>query len=262
VWQTERTPGFAAANYRQSTETTCGLGSAREIVSSLSLAQAMVGGGLFNMNGELLAVILPCDDHIAAIDAASIDDILARAGALEQRLLARYGVLFAPLSEHELRHFKDSRGLFVREVWIDSPAGIGGLWPGDLVTALNRQPAVTLEDLRALTEASVDSFELSVQRGASTLTLRVPRSVDGVGSAEAEDAGLSFASAARTLRVDSVLPGSPAAQAGIRPGDRLVRINRNESRNPEQVARALADRRTPVLLEIERDERRIAIVIP
>jgi C-terminal processing protease CtpA/Prc len=70
-------------------------------------------------------------------------------------------------------------------------------------------------------------------------------------------------SAPKTYRIESVLPDGPAARAGIQPGDRLVRINRAEPRNAEQVMRAMtAAGRGPLLLEIERDQRRIAVVIP
>jgi C-terminal processing protease CtpA/Prc len=70
-------------------------------------------------------------------------------------------------------------------------------------------------------------------------------------------------SAPKTYRIESVLPDGPAARAGIQPGDRLVRINRAEPRNAEQVMRAMtAATRGPLLLEIERDQRRIAVVIP
>jgi S1-C subfamily serine protease len=265
VWQTREEPGFAAANYRHVTETACGLGSARELVSSLSLTRAMIGGGIFNMDGELLAMILPCDDHIAAIDPASVDEILKRGNTLEQRLLATYGVLFAPLSEDEARYFKDINGLFVREVWSDTPAESAGLWPGDVLMGLNERSAVTTEDLGALASASGVPFELRVRRAAKTLTLTLPpRSLPAVASAEAvEDVGLMLESAPKAYRIESVLPGSPAARAGIRPGDRVVRINRTEPRSAEQVMRAITTpRRRPLLLEIERDERRIAVVIP
>jgi serine protease Do len=264
VWQTAGEPSFAAANYRQETEAACGLRTVRELVSSLSLTRAMIGGGIFNVDGEVLAVILPCNDHIAAIDPTSIDELVTRGDTLEQRLLGKYGVLFAPLSESEARYFKDIKGLFVREVWKDAPAESAGLWPGDLVTALNDQPAHTTEDLRALTSASDVAFDLRVQRAANTVTVVLqPGPTAVVRSDAVAAAGLMLESAPKTYRIESVLPDGPAARAGIQPGDRLVRINRAEPRNAEQVMRAMtAAGRGPLLLEIERDQRRIAVVIP
>jgi S1-C subfamily serine protease len=265
VWQMGGEPGFAAANFRQLTETACGPGTAREIVSSLPLRRAMIGGGIFNMDGELLAVILPCNDHIAAIDPASVDALLEQGATLEQRLLGMYGVLFAPLSEGEARYFKDVNGLFVREVWNDTPAESAGLWPGDVLTGVSGQPVVTIEDLRALASGSEMPFDVRVQRAAKTLSLAlrpVPTAAVGHGGA-VTDAGLVLESAPKSYRIESILRDGPAARAGIQPGDRLVRINRAEPRSAEQVMRAMtAEDRGPLLLEIERAQRRIAVVIP
>jgi S1-C subfamily serine protease len=265
VWQTGGEPSFAVANYRQLTETACGLGTVRELVSSLSLTHGMIGGGIFNMDGELLGMILPCNDHIGAIDPTSVDELLKRWDTLEQRLLGKYGVLFAPVSEGEAPYFKGINGLFVREVWNDAPAESAGLWPGDLLSTLNEHPAITTEDLRALASASDVAFDLKVQRGAKTLTVVLqPRPTAAVASSgTVPAAGLMLESAPKTYRIESVLPDGPAARAGIQPGDRLVRINRAEPRTAEQVMRAMtAAGRGPLLLEIERDQRRIAVVIP
>jgi serine protease Do len=265
VWQAGGKPSFAAANYRQLTETACGPGTARELVSSLSFTRAMIGGGIFNMDGELLGMILPCHDHIAAIDPTSVDELLKHGDTLEQRLLAKYGVLFAPLSEREAPYFKDINGLLVREVWNDAPAERAGLLPGDLLTALNEQPTITTEDLRALASAFDVAFELRVQRAAKTLTLALQSRPTAavVSSGAVSSAGLMLESAPKTYRIESVLPEGPAARAGIQPGDRLVRINQTEPHNAAQVIRAMtAARRGPLLLEIERDQRRIAVVIP
>ena len=75
--------------------------------------------------------------------------------------------------------------------------------------------------------------------------------------------GLVIEPTAQRYRIDTVLLESPAARAGIRSGDVLVRINHVEPRTRAQVEQALKGApATPLLLEIERDVRRIAFVIP
>jgi S1-C subfamily serine protease len=255
---------FAAANFRQSAPATCGFAPVREVVSSLSFTRAMVGGGLFNIDGELLGVILPCRDHIVAIDTTSVDNILRRADTVEERLLARYGIAFSRLSEEEQRYFKGIDGLLVREVWIGALGDGTGLWPGDIITALNRKAVATIDDLRALMAPPETPFELRVRRGARNLTFALVSSSIRPGlTVPAPDAGLVLDSSLKTYRIESVVPGSRAAAAGIEPGDRLVRINRAELRNLEQVQRTMTARKAaPMLLEIQRDARRIAIVMP
>jgi S1-C subfamily serine protease len=264
VWQTDQAPAFAAANFRESIATTCGVAAVHEVVPSVSLSRAMVGGGFFNMNGELLGVILPCGERIAAIEPSTVDDMLGRAGTVQERIVSRHGVLFSPLSDEERRYFKDVEGLLVRSVWRDMSATAAGLWPGDIAVALNGQPVAAIEDLQPLTVQSNLPLELRVKRGTRTVTLTLgSSSTPSVSSADTANVGLIFQSAAPTYRIDSVAPGSRAARAGVQSGDRLLRINRVVPQSAGQVERAMATATAvPMLLEIGRDSRRIAIVLP
>jgi membrane-associated protease RseP (regulator of RpoE activity) len=75
-------------------------------------------------------------------------------------------------------------------------------------------------------------------------------------------AGLVLESPPQFYRIESVVPGSRAAAAGIEPGDRVVRIDHAEPRSLAQVQRALAtDGALPMLLEVARADRRIAILV-
>jgi membrane-associated protease RseP (regulator of RpoE activity) len=104
-----------------------------------------------------------------------------------------------------------------------------------------------------------------VQRGPKKLKIAFPKaggeiSADATG---APGAGLVWESPPRSFRIDSVLPGSRAANAGIEPGDRLVRINQTEPRNLAQVQQIFAgDNASPVFLEIDRGSRRVGILVP
>jgi S1-C subfamily serine protease len=264
LWRSDDAPAFAATNVRQSAPTTCGLAPAREVVSNLSLTRVMLGGGLFNIDGELLAVILPCDDHIAAIHTSSVAELLTRADTLEQRLLARYGVVFGRLSEDERRYFQDGDGLLVREVWNGSVGDAAGLWPGDLVTSVNGQRLARIEDLQAAAVSPATPIQLGAARGTRTVTLTLGADATPAAVvAEQRDVGLIMAPSSATYRIDAVVPDSRAARAGLRPGDRLVRIDRMAPRSAEQVRRILRARAAaPMLLEVARDARRIAIVLP
>ena len=143
VWRTDTAPAFAAGNFRQPTSLRCYDTPVQEMVSSLSFTRMMVGGGLFDLDGDLLAVILPCREHIAAIAVASIQSMLERADTIEQRLLGRYGLELGPLSEEERRYFKTTNGLLVREVWTGYIGDAAGFRPGDIVTGLSGQAVIT-----------------------------------------------------------------------------------------------------------------------
>jgi len=265
VWQTDDAPAFAAANFRQVVSASCGIAPANELTAGIQLNRAMTGGGVFNMDGELLAVILPCGDRIAAIEPSSVDEMLRRITTIEERLLARYGLLFSSFSEDERRYFSDTDGLLLREVWMGTRGDAAGFRAGDVVVALNAHAVAGIDDLRPLTTPSGAAFELTVRRGSKTQTVMLEpgAATPGAPSENVARVGVVIDPATPTFRIDSVLPDSRAARAGVKAGDVLRRINHVEPRTRAQADRAVRSATsTPILLEVERDQRRLAIVIP
>jgi hypothetical protein len=262
VWRTDLERAFAPGHFLQLAPVTCGLSAALEVVSSLSLTGAMAGGGLFDIDGNLLAVILPCEGRFVAIAAPSVESILERADTLEQLLLRRYGLVVGALTEDEKTYFKTDHGVIVREVWTGYRGDEVGLVPGDIITALGEMAVADPEDLRVLTIPSDEQpDELALQRGAQELKIALSGPVVAVPQA-APGAGLVWNSPQERYTVDAVIPGSRAAAAGVEPGDRLVRIDHAEPRDLTQVRRILADdKASPVLLEIDRGDHRVGILV-
>ncbi|MEO8522347.1 MAG: PDZ domain-containing protein [Acidobacteriota bacterium] len=262
VWRTDTEPAFAAGNFRQLEAVACGVMTAQELGSSLSFTGAMVGGGVFNIDGELLGMVLPCGERVTAIAAASIESMLARENTVDERIRGRYGVVVAPLSVDEAAYFKRPGGLLVREIWTGSAAEAAGLRPGDIVIALGARAVGKIEDLQPLTDGTEPSPELKVQRGAKSLSVNLASAAAAPGGASGSGAGLTLASGSDPYRIVSVQPGSPAAQAGLQPGDRLVRIDFAAPRSPDQVRKLFAAARpSPLWLEVDRDAHRIGILL-
>jgi hypothetical protein len=264
VWQTDHAPAYAAANVREVMITSCGIAATREVVVSIPLTAAMSGGGIFNMDRELLGVILPCGDRIAAIEPASVDEMIARIGSVEERVLARSGVLFGRVSPDEQRYFSGTEGLLVREVWMGSRGEAAGLQPGDVAEALNDRPVTSVDHLAALATASATAIELTIRRGSKAQSVTLPPSAAAEAStASNAGVGVMLEPPTPAYRIDTVLPGSRAARAGVKAGDVVRRINHVEPRTRAQVGRAMENAKsTPILLEVERDQRRIALLIP
>jgi hypothetical protein len=260
VWLAQQTPAFVPAHFLQTTQTNCGVAAATEIVSTVSLVPAMIGGGLFDLDVNLLAVILPCGGRVTAVATASVEEMIATAGTVQERILARHGLLIGPLSQDERRYFDEAHGLLVREVW--TPVGGDGILPGDTVTSLNGDPVTTLDDLQPLTVAD-GAFQLGVRRADRKRTVTVGAgSAPGGGVPRRAEAGIALEAPARGFRIDSVPPAGRMARAGLRPGDRLVRINGTEPASLRQAERAIAGDRGPMLIDVEREGRRLAIVVP
>jgi M6 family metalloprotease-like protein len=120
----------------------------------------------------------------------------------------------------------------VTEIEPDSPAARAGLLADDLLLRLDRQTVRSADELRDLLQARApgDAVSLQVTRKKKTLTLPATlgatsrpmrlgerRAVLGVQLGEDAEAG------GAPVRV--VTSGSPAARAGLRAGDVLVRID-------------------------------------
>lgn len=265
VWQTAAEPAFAPLRFRQTADIGCGIAQARELVLSASITPEMVGGGVFTMDHELLALILPCGDRAAAVAFSSVDQMLSRLTALDERLLASRGILISTVSAEEREYFHDSEGLLIREVWMDAPGEAAGFRPGDLVLSLDGRPVATVEDLRPLVSRTGTAFEVGVRRGADTHTVVVDPNAtrpEGAGGTGAQ-LGLVAGTQPPAFRVEAVAADSRAARAGVRPGDIVLRVNHVDVRTRAQAERAIqAAGASPLLLEVGRDQRRLAIVIP
>jgi regulator of sigma E protease len=138
----------------------------------------------------------------------------------------------------------------------ESPAYLEGLRTGDVITSINGEPVTTAEELGRMLKL----------RGESLLRLTYlrPDAVQGpLGTYlfyESHHAQMLLRKAtdfatgllpANTF-VRSVASGSPAAAAGIRPGDRIVSVDGTEFTTWEFFAEVLAQRREqPVELEVQ-----------
>ncbi len=158
----------------------------------------------------------------------------------------------------------EARGALVAEVFADSPAAKAGVHVGDVIVAFDGNDVVKSADLPALVASTAvgKSAKLSVMRGGDRLTLdvEVAKLVDDAESARpirAAALGLSvqdltpemaqelgMEKGASGVVVTSVTKGSPAATAGLEPGDMVVSVGNEPVGNAENFRRIL-DKATP-----------------
>jgi hypothetical protein len=72
VWHREGDLAFSPGHYLETQHATCGEHAVEKVLTSLALSSEMAGGGLFDLDGALVAVVLPCDEGHAALNPASI----------------------------------------------------------------------------------------------------------------------------------------------------------------------------------------------
>lgn len=256
VWQSTGGRVFAPATFLAESGLSCNGLPAREIGVTVPLTRAMSGGGVFDLDGGLLGVILPCDGRFAAVVPAVVDEWLRTNATAGSRLLARFGVVFEPLTEAEAEFFKAASGVVVRELR-GGGAAAAGLRPGDIVVAVEGEPIVGPDDLRLLVGADPGAtLRLSVRRGASSLDIEMAGRGRSVPEPGVEDV-ITHEPPPSAVRIEALSPDGPLAAAGLRVGDRVVRVGDRERQSPAQLRAALqATGGPPVFVEYERDGRR------
>ena len=115
-------------------------------------------------------------------------------------------------------------------------------------------------------DAVPPAYDVAVVRAGEVVVVSLPvvdpLTLAAAGEAAAAEA-LVWDDPARGYRLDAVRPDTPAARAGLQAGDRLLRIDGDAPATLDDVRAALApDRAAPVLLELERESRRTAVLLP
>jgi regulator of sigma E protease len=158
---------------------------------------------------------------------------------------------------HEVPAYLDKPAL-VRRVEPDSPAEKAGVQPGDLIVKADGRTDPKWRDLEDTIAVNPDQdLSITVKRDgeAKQITLHVgSRAID---QEKIGDAGLR----AEDLRltVDKVKPGEPAAEAGLKPGDNIIKVNgarveqnRYGAEEIIKVIRSSSDK--PLTLTVKRDD--------
>src|SRR5688572_13527421 len=217
------------------------------------------GGPVFNTAGEVVgvntAIFSPNGGNIGigfAIPANQAKDIVAdlrENGSVERGWL---GVQIQDLDEELAKSLRMSgtEGALVTEVVGDGPAARGGVQAGDVITRFNdreidspRTLSRTVASAAPNTGAKVTvwrdgrSRELTVELGEAANEAVAASSSGGAAQSSAslgltlrplgdnERASLGLPSDVNGAVVANVMPGSAAAEKGIRPGDVITRVN-------------------------------------
>jgi len=181
-------------------------------------------------------------------------------------------------------HLPAPRGALVSAVVEGSPAQKAGLTPGDVILDYNGREVARSDELpRVVAETPVGSeVPLTVMREGNRITLRVKiarlaEAEEGVTPAEAGTPALGLRLRTLTPRlaqelglhdthgvlVRGVEDGSPAASAGIQPGDVIAEIDHRPVKNVEDLQRAMGRHAagTPTLILVHRHDGNLYVAI-
>ena len=154
----------------------------------------------------------------------------------------------------------------VGKVTEGSPAAAAGLRTGDVISAVGGRPVVYWEDVeRAVADSDGRALTARVRRGDAEQTLTLmprrkavadpifkdPREVWDIG------AGPQL-----IPQISSVAPDSPAARAGLTPGDVVVAVAGQPVYTPEDLVEAIRTRPgQPFQLTVDRDGKRLTLSV-
>jgi len=133
-----------------------------------------------------------------------------------------------------------SRGALVLRVYDGSPAARAGFHEGDVLTVIGGKPIAAREDVTtafySVSAGTPILIELRRRDNVMRLSLAAERPPRGLGLKVLEEAlGLSVVPGARGLVIDQVVRRSPADQAGLEPGDRILGANGQRIKDAEQL---------------------------
>lgn len=147
-----------------------------------------------------------------------------------------------------------SAGVLVKEVFPDSPADKGGLKVGDVIRSIDGRRLQSFEELRSkvLGSGAGTSLRLEIKRNGNQREVSVVIEEQPAGLAWFEDQfGISIADVTAEIALRYRLPrdqgvliteivgGLAADREGLRAGDIIVSINKQEIQNVRQLLRAL-----------------------
>ena len=131
----------------------------------------------------------------------------------------------------------------------------------DVIVGLGEHQVGAPQDLQPLLLPPELGMRLvRARRGRRTVEADLSGQSGPPAAPEEDDHGLRLASGPAGFPIGSVSPGSRADEAGIRTGDRIVRVDNVEPRSASDLRRVLA-RHRPAFVELERGGRRLGLLL-
>ena len=250
------------------------------IQTDASINPGNSGGALVNLAGELVgintAIISPAGGNVGIGFAIPINMAKASMQQIIEYGEVRRGQIGVGIQEitPDLRDAFDLKkgqfGVLITNVFEDTPAAKAGLKTGDIILEVDGIATQTTAQLRSRIGVKQvgDEVRLTILRDGETFK----RDVE-IGAAEERVAeATELPELLSGLRVDNnpdgegvlvvaLAPSSPAAYAGLRPGDVIVGANKRRVRDIESFREALRLSSSSILLRVERNGGSLFIVI-
>jgi serine protease Do len=245
------------------------------IQTDASINPGNSGGPLMNIDGEVIginsAIIASAQNIGFAIPADKVQRIVTELTQYGKVRPSWVGLDVQPLSIELSRRLGWDRtfGAVVSAVEEGSPAATAGVQRGDVVMQVGTTQVENADDLRSrLRNATAKSaVSLKVFRNGAEIMLAVspiefPQKL--VDSTVWDRLGLRLRPVQGGMSISAVRPSTAANQAGLEPGDVVVRVNQVPVTNAEAFKEAIIQARgkQSVLLLVKRGGRGYYLTLP
>lgn len=230
------------------------------------------GGPLININGELVGINTAIARQAQGIGfsipintAKRVLNDLITYGQVRRVFL---GIVPGEVSPSFIRS-RGTGGVLIEGLLSDSPAQAVGLQAADVILAMDNVPVSSTENFFSLLQTYTpdDVLKLSLLRGAREIEKQVVLAALPEGYVleyTRRVFGLVLADDNVGLKVERVIPDSPAAEVGIRKGDLVVKIDGVELNKVTELERLMAARlgRQPLSFVVVRGSQAYLIELP
>lgn len=241
---------FSPGNYGGQSTEVCGSKIYPVLLSNIPLNKNSVGAGIFDFDGNMLAMVIRCDQDFVEVP---LDTLRSFASESQPELaMLQLGFRATPIDERWRPLLNASKGLVVTDVWQGWPAAEAGVNPGDILGKIKGLPVENIDQVASLLKTGDAKVDLDLRRGGALLHVQLVRRGSGV-EVQAEPTGLVL---------KQVLAGTGFAQAGFRSGDRILAVNGRKA-TPANIDRILSPDavQTPTLVIAQQGNRKFARVV-
>ncbi len=231
------------------------------------------GGPLVNARGEVVGIntflISPSGSFSGmgfAIPTQIVNPVvqsLVRYGKVSH---ARMGVGITDVTPENAKFFDvhDANGAVITQVEADSPGAQAGLRVGDVITEMNGKKVTDAGQLQMEVGEMTPGTKVALEVMRDGKSISVALTLDEIGGGDRENKvadnangkprwGLGITDITPDVReqlrapdglqgavIQRVQPGSPSDDAGLQPGQVIMGVNRQETKNASDVQKALA----------------------
>ena len=242
------------------------------------------GGPLIDLDGRLVginsAIITPSGGSAGLGFAVPSNIVKVVTGQIIEHgevQRGQLGVVIETLSANvaEALGLDAAGGAVVSEVLDDTAAAAAGIEPGDVILSLDDEDVADARDLRLRIGLTQPGSEVEIGIVRDGKRKRLAATIGGAASRAAAAGAMPMLAGAqwrnlspghdlhgsvRGVEVTDVAANSAAWNAGLRPGDVILRVNRRPVADVDDLEEALADARVAGLL-LQRGQRRLFTVI-